>query len=194
VPSPSRIPTDGRFITAATQRRNMYAVVGCGDCEALWIVETGAESSQCPRCGITRPLEKRAKLATVEDEDRARDLRTSLLAERRGVEDAASFSDLEGDVEAAGPDDEQYLSASGLDADAVAAAGVRAEGGVGGATGASHREIVEAAIDALAEPTAAAVVAYATERGVSEDATRSLLERLVRAGEAIERDGVYRRL
>lgn len=184
----------------------MYAVVGCSECSALWIVETGAESSQCPRCGTTRPLAKRANLATAEDEDRARDLRTQLLAERRDVDaDVASFTALADDVEAAGIDDETYLAGSGLDPEAVAAAGDRADGGRAGSKGGgtagadsggsgNRREVVEAALRSQEAPTRADVVAYATERDVPADAARSILDKLVTAGEATERDGVYRLL
>jgi len=117
-----------------------------------------------------------------------------LLAERRGVEDVASFSELDGDVAAAGPDDAEYLAQSGLDPEAVAAAGERAGRGRGGDSAAGgRRAIVESAIRTLEEPTADDVVAFAAERGVPAEATRSLLDRLVQAGETIERDGVYRR-
>lgn len=172
----------------------MFAVVGCGDCEALWIVETGAESSQCPRCGTTRPLAKRAKLATADDRERARDLRTQLLADRQDAGDVAGFSELADDVEAAGIDDEAYLAGSGLDADAVTAAGERADSGHGSGASASDREVVEEALRTVAAPTADDVVDYASDRGVAAEDARSLLARLVRAGEATERDGVYRRL
>lgn len=181
----------------------MYAVVGCSECAALWIVETGAESSQCPRCGTTRPLAKRAKLATAEDEDRARDLRTQLLAERRDVDgDVASFTALADDVEVAGIDDETYLAGSGLDPEAVATAGDEAEGGLATGTGggtpsggsASRREVIEGSLQSLDAPTRDDVVAYATDRGVPADDARSILDKLVSAGEATERDGVYRRL
>jgi len=170
----------------------MYAVVGCGECEGLWIVETGAESSQCPRCGTTRPLAKRTKFATADDEDRARDLRTRLLAERRDVdaESVAGFSELADAVDDAGPSDETYLAGAGLDPESVAAAGESATGGESG----DRRSIVEGAIDAVEEPTAAAIVAYATDRGVPEDAAHSLLAELERRGAVTARDGVYRRL
>jgi len=184
----------------------MYAVVGCGECSALWIVETGAQSSQCPRCGTTRPLAKRAKLATATEEDRARDLRTQLLAERGDVDgDVASFSALADDVEAAGVDDETYLAGSGLDPETVAAAGDRADDGraasgggttTGTGSGGSgdRRGVVEAALRSQESPTRTDVVEYATDRNVPADAARSILDKLVAAGEATERDGVYRLL
>lgn len=173
----------------------MYAVVGCGECEALWIVETGADSSQCPRCGTTRPLAKRTKLATADSEPRARDQRTALLADRHDVEDAPSFTGLDGQVDAAGPGDAAYLAGSGVDPDAAAAAGERAEDGAAGTSSSdSQRAIVEAALAALDAPTEGDVLTYASERAVPEETARSILERLLAAGEVVEDDGCYRQV
>ncbi|MFB6073610.1 MAG: DUF5817 domain-containing protein [Haloarculaceae archaeon] len=175
----------------------MYAVVGCGECRALWIVEGRPDTSGCPRCGTRRPFEKRRTFVETDDEDHAREVRASMLANRSGHGDAFaeldSFADLEGELEAAGVDDETYLAESGLDPDAVAAAGERAGSGREGAGG-SRRETVLAALDALEAPTEDAVVAYATERGVPAEYTRDALSKLVRAGEVTESGGEYRRL
>jgi hypothetical protein len=173
-----------------------YAVVGCTDCSALWVVEGEPETTECPRCGKRRQFRKLRRFVETEDRAEAREARASILANRQGEGEAFaeldSFAEMEGQLDAAGVDDDEYLSASGLDPDRVEAAGERAASGAGGST--SRRETVEAALDALAEPTAEAVVAYAGERGVSEDYAREALERLRRAGEVTERDGVYRRL
>jgi len=93
-------------------------------------------------------------------------------------------------VDDAGVDDETYLEASGLDSDAVAAAGERAEQGQ--TSGSSRKETVRAALRELDNPTEDEIVAHAAEQGVSADYTRKALQKLVQAGEAAESRGVYR--
>jgi len=180
----------------------MYAVVGCSECQALWIVEGRPDTSECPRCGTQRQYEKRRKFVSTDDEDHAREVRSSILANRQGHGDAFaeldSFAELDEQVDAAGPTDEEYLEGSGLDADAVAEAGERAESGSGsgggsGASGSRNRQqVVRDALGELDDPTEDAVVAYADEHGVPADYTRRALAKLVRAGEATENRGVYR--
>lgn len=174
----------------------MYAVVGCSDCQALWVVEGRPERSECPRCGTTRQYEKRKQFVTTDDPDHAREVRAAMLAKRQGHADAFaeldSFAEMDAYVADAGMDDEEYLDAAGLDTDATAAAGNRAEDGAGG--GESRKETVLSALDALDSPTEDAVVEYATERGVPESYVREALTRLVRQGELTEAGGTYRRL
>ncbi|PSP75278.1 replication protein H, partial [Halobacteriales archaeon QH_6_68_27] len=71
----------------------MYAVVGCSECDMLWVVEGRPETSQCPRCGTRRPYAKRRKFVSTEDEDHAREVRASILANRQGHGDA--FAELD---------------------------------------------------------------------------------------------------
>jgi RNA polymerase subunit RPABC4/transcription elongation factor Spt4 len=174
----------------------MYAVVGCGECSALWIVEGRSETSQCPRCGTTRASEKRREFVTTDDEDHAREVRASMLAARQGHDEAFadldSFAEMESYVDEAGVDDETYLEASGIDAAEVAAAAERAEGGSGG--GQSRRETVQTAVRELDDPDESAVVEFAAERGVPPEYTRRALSKLVRAGEVTENRGRYRPL
>jgi predicted nucleic acid-binding Zn-ribbon protein len=174
----------------------MYAVVGCGECGALWIVEGRPETSGCPRCGTTRAHEKRREFVTTDDEDHARDVRASMLAARQGHDEAFadldSFAEMDEYVDEAGVDDETYLEASGVDAEAVAAAADRAEGGPAG--GSSKRETVLAAVRDLDGPDEDAVADYAADRGVSPDEAREILSKLTRAGEITESDGGYRPL
>jgi hypothetical protein len=171
----------------------MYAVVGCGECEALWIVEDRPETSQCPRCGKTRSYEKRREFVTTDDEDHARELRASMLAARQGAGDAfaelGSFAELERQVESAGVDDETYLSESGIDPDAVAEAAERSRGGA-----TSREDTVREALRELDSPTIDEVVAYAGERDVPAAYTREAIDKLVRAGEVSEHRGEYRLL
>jgi DNA-directed RNA polymerase subunit RPC12/RpoP len=173
----------------------MYAVVGCSECSALWVLEGDPETSECPRCGSRRPREKRRVFHRCEDADEAREARGRLLAERQGeaeaFESVASFEDLEGAIDAAGPDDETYLAGSGLDPAAVEAAGERA---TAGRKGQSREETVRAALRELDAPDAAAVAAYCRDHGLDRGDAEAILEKLRRAGEVTRRDGGYRLL
>lgn len=170
----------------------MYAVVGCSDCQMLWIVEGRPETSTCPRCGTTRGYEKRRQFVTTEDREHARDVRASMLASRSGHEEAFaeldSVAELDRQVAEAGIDDETYLDGAGLDADAIAEH-VEHE-----STNLSREETVREALRELDEPRTAAVVQYATERGVSASYVETALSKLVQAGDATENGGVYRLL
>jgi hypothetical protein len=174
----------------------MYAVVGCSECSALWVVEGRPETTQCPRCGSSRQHAKRRKFVETDDEDHAREVRASMLANRQGHGDdfaeLDSFSEMDQQAEDSGVDDETYLDASGIDSDAVAAAGDRAEQGTG--SGQSRKETVRGALRELDAPTEADVVAYATKRGVSEADAAKTLAKLRRAGELTESEGRYRLL
>jgi len=174
----------------------MYAVVGCSDCSALWIVEGRPDASECPRCGARRKFAKRRKFVTTEDEDHAREVRASMLANRRDEGEAFaeldSFSELERQAAEAGMDDDEYLNRAGIDADEVAAAGDRAGSGRGG--GQSRKETVLAALRELDRPTEDEVVEYAAERGVPGDYVRDALGKLARRGEVSEHRGEYRLL
>jgi len=174
----------------------MYAVVGCSECSALWVTEGRPETTQCPRCGTRRKHAKRRKFVETDDEAHAREVRASMLANRQGQGDAFaeldSYAEMEGQLDDAGVDDETYLEASGIDADAVSAAGDRAERGA--TSGSNRKETVLAAVRDLDEPTEDAVVSYAEERGVPASYTERALTKLVRAGELSESRGRYRRL
>lgn len=171
----------------------MYAVVGCGDCEALWVVEGSPAHSECPRCGTTREHAMRKTFVETEDPDHAREVRASMLANRQGHGDefAAldSFTAMEEKLEEAGPDDETYLAGSGLDPDEIAGAADRA-GGSGASPG--RVDVVRAAVRELDEPDVETVASYAADRGVPRTYVESALEKLVRTGEATENRGTYR--
>ena len=173
----------------------MYAVVGCSDCSMLWVVEGRPETSQCPRCGTTRQYAKRKKFVSTEEEDHAREVRASMLANRQGYGDdfaeLDSFTEMERQIDDVGPSDTEYLEGSGLDAEAVTEAGERAMESGGSK---SRKERVREAVRQLDEATEEAVVDYANERGVDVEYTRKTLEKLVQAGEATESRGVYRLL
>lgn len=175
----------------------MYAVVGCTDCGALWLLSDpgSAESAQCRRCGRRHRTRKLRRFYESEDREAARQARATLLADRAGESEALegldSVAEMEAHLDDAGVDDREFLAASGLDPDAVEAAGETAsESG----RSRNRREIV---LDALREgdrPTEDDVVSYATERGVPAEAARDLLDRLARRGEVTESRGRYRLL
>lgn len=170
----------------------MYAVVGCSECEALWIVEGRPDRSECPRCGTTRKYEKRRQFVTTEDEDHAREVRASMLAARQDQSDAfaelGSFAELDKLVEESGIDDETYLSQSGIDPAAVAAAGTDES------ETKTREEIVREGIQELDEPSEAEIVAYAGKRDVGASYTKRVLQKLRQSGEVSESRGIYRLL
>jgi adenylate kinase family enzyme len=173
----------------------MYAVVGCDECSALWIVEGRPDTSQCPRCSRTRNHEKRRKFVTTEDEDHAREVRSSMLAARQGHDELFaeldSFAELDDQVEAAGIDDETYLAESGVDTDEVEAAADRLDSTAGST---SREEVVREALRELEEPTEPAVVSYAKRHDVSSSYTERALQKLLETGEVSQSQGVYRLL
>ncbi|WP_114576184.1 DUF5817 domain-containing protein [Saliphagus sp. LR7] len=173
----------------------MYAVVGCGECSNLWIVEGRSETSECPRCGTRRAFEKRKQFVETDDADHAREVRASMLAARQGQSDVFadvdSVSELEDQVEDGVIDDEAYLEGSGLDADEIAAAGDRDPRSP---SGSSRKDVVERALSELDEPTESEIVEYADDHGVPADYVETALEKLRRRGEVSESGGRYRRL
>lgn len=172
----------------------MYAVVGCGDCDALWVIEGRPETTRCPRCGKRHPAEGRKRFVETDDEDHAREVRASMLAARSGDGDAFaeldSFAELGERAGEGVVDEEAFLAAHGVDPDAVSAAGERAGGGDAGSR--SRREIVLAAVREQDAPDEAAVVAYAVEYGVDAGAARRTLAKLRHAGELTRDGGGYR--
>lgn len=175
----------------------MYAVVGCNECGALWVVADRPETTGCPRCGKRHRYDRLKRFATTDDEDVAREARARLLADRaehaEAFAEVAAYAELEADLDDAGIPDEEYLSAAGIDPAVVAAAGERASGGrPGGST--SRREAVLVALRELDRPTEDEVVAHAAEHGVPAEYVRDALAKLVQAGEATETGGRYRLL
>lgn len=176
----------------------MYHVVGCSECSALRIVEDRPERSSCGRCGASRQFSKLKKFVSTDDLDHAREVRASMLANRQGEGEAFANVDSFGDLEDAVADgvvgDDEFLEASGIDAEAANAAGDRADSGRASTSGTSKREVVLSALADLDEPTKEQVVEYAADRGVEREYVERALKKLRRAGEVSERDGRYRRL
>ncbi|MFB6200853.1 MAG: DUF5817 domain-containing protein [Halorhabdus sp.] len=174
----------------------MYAVVGCSDCAALWVVEGRPETTECPRCGTRRQFALRRTFVETEDADTARQARAKMLAERQDMGEAFdgldSYAEMEARVEQGVIDEDAYLQSNGVDSDAAAAAGRRASEGTGGST--SRRDVIMTALERLDAPTERTVVEYAAERGVPEAYTRRALDALLEAGEIANTDGQYRLL
>lgn len=171
----------------------MYSVVGCSECLALWVVEDRPETTRCPRCRKRHRFGKLKQFAETDTSEAAARVRSSMLADR--ADDGEFLDPEEIDIDGVGVDDEEYLSASGLDSEEVAAAGERAEEGSGeGGRSRSRKQVVLDALSELEEPTAEAVVEYAAAEGVPESYVERALEKLRQSGDIIESDGVYRRV
>ncbi|PSP78485.1 replication protein H [Halobacteriales archaeon QS_1_68_20] len=171
----------------------MYAVVGCSECDALWVVEGRPETTECRRCGTRHRFDLLERFVETDDRAAAREARARMLAERSGEAESfdavGSFEELESEAETAGVDDDEYLRESGVDAEEVAAAGERVTQSGGSRR---RREVVVDAVHEQDAPTEREVVDYAEAHGVPADAARDLLEKLVRAGEVSEHRGEYR--
>lgn len=172
----------------------MYAVVGCNNCSNLWLVEGRQGTAQCSRCGKTHQFDRLHKFAETEDEDHARELRASILANRSDHGDAFanvdSFGQLENQIEDAGVDDREYLEGSGLDADEIDAAAEQFDDRSGSSQ--TRKETVLEALRTLDAPTEDEVVEYAAERDVPAEYVTTSLEKLAQQGRVSENRGVYR--
>ncbi|MGM0371029.1 MAG: DUF5817 domain-containing protein [Halobacteriota archaeon] len=171
----------------------MYAVVGCSNCQALWIVADRPETTTCPRCGARHQFDRLKKFTTTEDREAAREVRSAMLASAQdraeAYEKLDSVSEMAAAIESAGVDDREYLEGQGLDPDRVAAAATEDDTG-----SMSRRDRVLAALDALDEPTESAIVEYASEHGVPADAAREILAKLTRQGLVVRGPAGFRRL
>ena len=174
-------------------RTHMYTVVGCSNCQALWIVEDRPETTSCPRCRSRHEFDRLKQFVRTEDQDEAREVRAAMLASAQDQADAYEKLDSVGAmaeaIDTAGIDDDAYLSDHGLDPEAIAAAGDEPP-----TTSMSLRERVLDAIDTLEEPTEAAVIEYASERGDAAETVRAALEKLARDGTIVQGQSGYRRL
>lgn len=172
----------------------MYAVVGCTDCAALWLVSDpeSSKTARCPRCGRRHQTRKLRRFFESDDRDAARQARAALLAKKQGASEAFSSLDSVAQMEAQTDepvvDDREYLERSGLDADEVAAAGTETQ------QSRTRDQVVRDAIREGDRPDEDRVVAYAVDNGVPAEAARDLLEKLTRRGEVSESRGRYRLL
>ena len=165
----------------------MYTVVGCPDCRKLWIREAGGKRTTCPSCRSSHAVERLRILFRSDSIDAARDARTQLLAERVDA-DAADFSSLTSAVSEPLIDDEEQLTAAGIDPDSVAEASTESP------RSGDQLERVKAAIEKADPATEEAIIERATASGVPESTVRSHLDRLRSAGELTRESGEYRLL
>ena len=97
----------------------MYAVVGCTDCAALWLISDpdSSKTAQCPRCGRRHQVKKLRRFFESDDRDAARLAGTELLAKKQGAADSVdgldSVAEMERQVDEPVVDDRTYLEASG---------------------------------------------------------------------------------
>lgn len=170
----------------------MFAVVGCNECSALWVVEGRPDSTSCPRCGKRHQYKKLKRFAETDTAEAAKEARSRMLQGRSDTDlEVDDFATLERDAMASGMSEDEFLTASGLDADEVAAAGERAESSGGSR---SRKQVVRDAIDTQDRPTEAEIRAYAADHGVDPDYVDRALEKLRRRGEVSESGGRYRLL
>jgi hypothetical protein len=172
----------------------MYALVGCTECSALWIIDGRPDRTTCPRCDRSHQTTSLKKFVETEDKPHAREVRASMLATRQ--DEGEAFAQLdhveeqEARLEDAGIDDETYLAASGLDPESISGGADRATDR--GSGSGSHREIVVSAIDELDPATEERILEHATEAGVPSASVRRALEKLRRRGEVTLDGGEYR--
>lgn len=171
----------------------MYAVVGCRDCGAYWVVEGAPETTRCPRCSTRHRFDKLHRFAEADDPDAAREARSRVVREQAGADEAdlEDFTTMGGRIDEVGVDDAEYLAASGIDPAETEAAVDRA---TAGADRRSRREILLDGIRRLEAPTEDDLTTYAAEHGVSASYVRRTIERLRQAGDVTETDGHYRLL
>lgn len=170
----------------------MYAVVGCDECSALWVLEGRPDTTSCPRCEKRHQVDRLRSLAEAASADAAKAARSRLLVERSGVETDLGDFGAQGDAVAdAGVDETAYLEAAGIDPEEVAEAGDIATSRGGSR---SPRDVVRDALETLDRPTADEVGAWAGERGVDRDAVERTLARLREEGAVSVSGGRYRLL
>jgi len=99
-----------------------YRVVGCSECQSLWLLEdTDDESATCPTCGTRHQRHRLRTLAQADDKDGANQQRSALLAERADAGDADLDPYWEQATRASEPivDDRAYLDGLGIDPNLV---------------------------------------------------------------------------
>lgn len=173
----------------------MYAVVGCNECNGIWVVEGRPETSQCPKCGKRHQFDRLRNLYETDDAEEAKQARGELLAKQQDLGDA--FDDLDsysemGDRIGESTVGDDRLESMGLGSDLLESAG-RASGS-GEETSKSQPEIVREAISTLEDPAQSDIVEYAAERGVSGMYTQKALESMVESGEVTKNGDTYRLL
>jgi len=155
-----------------------YSVVVCPNCQQTWIVEDRPERTNCPQCDKSHQFSKLRVFHEADSTDEARRARTKVQAHVNGMEEEYEQLAEAGDLTTNWEDtpttsfDVSFNTAS--------------------QSSQSDRDIVLEAVTDQDTPDEAAVVAYATNRGVDEEKTRMLVEKLERGGEVMHTDDGYR--
>lgn len=173
--------------------KERYSVVGCSNCDNVWIVDGHPERTSCTMCNEQFKWKQLKKLFTTNDKEQAREARALKQAEVNGVdhiyESMLEKGMFDEDVEDAIADDE-YLEQKGIDPEEVKEAG----GGQASGGNQSDKEHVKDAIRKLDSPDDDDVVDYVEEYGVNRDKAYDLIDRLCRQGEAMRKRGGELRL
>lgn len=169
----------------------MYAVVGCRECRALWLVEGRPDTTRCPRCGTRRKFDRLRKLAETDDQVEARRARSALLSARQ--DDDASSTTNQSDQTTG---NRQNQGRGPCQPPVEGTAGSPRVGGTETTahppSGSSRVDVIRTALRVLESPDEAAVVSYATDRGIDPDAAADVLRQLVRSGEVTRQENCYR--
>lgn len=171
----------------------MYVVVGCSECESLWVLEGRPETTTCPRCRTRHQFDRLKQFVATEDKDEAREVRAAMLASRQdqteAYESLDSVAEMESVLAGAGIEEDEFLAAKGVDPKAAESAGAEA---TAPRDRKSRREHVLEALRAMEEPTEDDIVTFATDRGVPEEYVREALAKLARRGEITRTAEGYR--
>lgn len=155
----------------------MYVVVGCSECDHLWIVEDDRESTECRRCGSRHDLDARRHFAEAEDANTARELRSRILAQRAsaGEHPTESFAELDDRV-----------------ADGVIDPIHPVERTDPTPVPTDRLGLVTHGLERLERPRLEELVAFCAEYGQDGPAVERTLEALVRRGDVVREDRRYR--
>lgn len=63
-----------------------YKVVGCKECEQIWMYKGEQKTTQCPRCRTTHDTDSLRKYTETESIETAREIRTQLLIDQSNVD------------------------------------------------------------------------------------------------------------
>lgn len=173
----------------------LYTVVVCSECQYARVVPRQPKETTCGRCQTTKRFGTFKHYYQTEDKRAAAHVRARVQARvdnygaefEQAVEDDLIFEEVDSVVS-----DDEYLRKKGADAEAIEAAGERAE--QSNQRTRSKREIMHDAINEHGE-TRDSVLEYATEYGIDEDWADDYLTRaLANGGVTGGRDGPFRLL
>jgi hypothetical protein len=169
----------------------MHHVVGCSNCDNLWIAYDEPKTTSCTLCGERYKFRKLKKLYSDPDEEKAKQALTLKQAEVNDVEHIEeklrNSKMFDTDVKRA-ISDEEYLKRKGVSVDGDEDDGTDF-------SSLSDEELVMEAVSEVDEPTEENIISFTEQYGVSEKKTREMIDRLCLNGEAMrKRNGEIRLL